>query len=205
MSRSVFFATSSVEPSERWWDAFSDGVRVSDLAAVQPGDLIWVDTAENGWAERLAQLAAPPCGCAVILLSNSPDDDEALRGLEAGARGYCHAHAVPSLLREVAEVVERGGLWVGPGLVTRLIAAIRPRLPAPRIERASLLSVREREVAQAVAAGASNKEVASRLGISERTVKAHLGSIFEKLGVRDRLHMVLLLAEEPGSVQGGRR
>lgn len=204
MRRHIFLVSPSARPSLRWQEAFPRGVCVEGLAAVQVGDLVWVDTADEGWAHMLGQLADASLQCAVILVSSAPDDDEALQGLESGARGYCHAHAVPALLREVAEVVERGGLWVGPALVARFIAALRPRLPAARADLTGPLSAREREVARAVAAGGSNKEVARQLGISERTVKAHLGSIFEKLAVRDRLHLVLLLGDESGSVQGGK-
>jgi DNA-binding NarL/FixJ family response regulator len=61
------------------------------------------------------------------------------------------------------------------------------------------LTEREREVARAVASGASNKEIARRLGITERSVKAHTGAIFEKLGVRDRLQLSLVVhGRRPG-------
>jgi DNA-binding NarL/FixJ family response regulator len=113
---------------------------------------------------------------------------------------------VPALLQEVALVVEHGGLWVGPDLLQRLVAsthAALARRPAvadaaagvtPAASAWPLLSAREAEVARAVSAGRSNKEVATMLYISERTVKAHLGAIFEKLGVRDRLQLVLRLS-----------
>jgi DNA-binding NarL/FixJ family response regulator len=82
-------------------------------------------------------------------------------------------------------------------LVARFLAATTNLLQ--RSETAgrgdiSMLSAREDQVAKAVAAGLSNKEVASRLNISERTVKAHLGAVFEKLEVRDRLQLVLFLS-----------
>jgi DNA-binding NarL/FixJ family response regulator len=64
--------------------------------------------------------------------------------------------------------------------------------PAP-VDWAAPLTERERQVAQAVAAGASNKEIARQLGITERTIKAHTGAIFEKLAVRDRLQLSLLV------------
>jgi DNA-binding NarL/FixJ family response regulator len=130
-----------------------------------------------------------------------------LNALNAGVRGYTHAYGVPALLQEVALVVEHGGLWVGPDLLQRLVgstqAALAPRTatapnPTAAITNAwSLLSAREAQVAHAVAAGRSNKEVASLLFISERTVKAHLGAVFEKLGVRDRLQLVLRLSTSP--------
>ena len=203
MSRHVFFASNSSKPSSRWREAFPDGACVDELDAVQPTDLVWIDTADKGWERTLQCIAGAPLSSAVVLVSSTPDDEEALRGLERGARGYCHAYAVPSLLREVAQVVERGGLWIGPGLLERFIAALRPRLPASPRDLGGLLSQREREVGKAVAAGRSNKEIGEQLGISERTVKAHLGSIFDKLDVRDRLQLALLLSDDHAPQHGG--
>jgi DNA-binding NarL/FixJ family response regulator len=102
----------------------------------------------------------------------------------------------------VAQVIQHGGLWLGPDLVQRLMAATRDvlaRSPNAPVQAAdvSALSDRELQVARAVADGHTNKEVADLLHISERTVKAHLGSVFEKLGVRDRLQLVLRLARQP--------
>ena len=203
MSRHLFFASNSSKPSSRWQEAFPDGACVDGVGAVQATDLVWIDTADESWERTLQHLAGAPLSCAVVLVSSAPDDEEALRGLERGARGYCHAYAVPALLREVAQVVERGGLWIGPGLLERFIAALRPRLPAAPRDLGGLLSQREREVGKAVAAGRSNKEIAAQLGISERTVKAHLGSIFEKLDVRDRLQLALLLSDDRAPQHGG--
>jgi DNA-binding NarL/FixJ family response regulator len=105
------------------------------------------------------------------------------------------------MLQDVGGVVAQGGLWLGPELVDRIVAATRElldRSPAaaetlPTVNL-SALSARELEVARAVAAGRSNREVAETLFISERTVKAHLGAVFEKLGVRDRLQLALQLS-----------
>jgi len=103
---------------------------------------------------------------------------------------------------------------VGPDLLQRLVGstsaalAARPAIAttpppataAPGANAWALLSARETQVARSVQAGRSNKEVAALMFISERTVKAHLGTIFEKLGVRDRLQLVLRLsAAGPGS------
>jgi DNA-binding NarL/FixJ family response regulator len=97
----------------------------------------------------------------------------------------------------VADVVLQGGLWIGESLMQRLLqGTARIPMPAPvgaPSDWAALLTEREREVALAVAEGASNKEVARRLSITERTVKAHAGAIFEKLGVRDRLQLSLVV------------
>lgn len=144
-------------------------------------------------------LAAP--GCAIVVLSNVPGDEEGLAVLEAGAVGYTNALAVPEVLHQVAAVVENGGLWVGPSLLQRLIAGLATRSTRVNNDHLDKLSAREREVALGVAGGASNKEIARRLGISERTVKAHLSSAFERLGVRDRLQLSLLINGSPQPAQ----
>ena len=131
-----------------------------------------------------------------MVLSDQPDETVALVSLAAGASGCCNSHAAPEVLRQVALVVGNGGLWVGQGLVQRLVGgAARALAGSPAAvasdDWAKPLSEREQEVARRVAQGASNKEIAAQLDISERTVKAHLGAIFEKLGVRDRLQLLL--------------
>ena len=91
-------------------------------------------------------------------------------------------------------MVGNGGLWVGQGLMQRLLAgAARLLPPNPSDGWADTLTEREREVAHAIARGASNKEVARELAITERTVKAHVGAILEKLGARDRLQLSLIV------------
>jgi len=100
-------------------------------------------------------------------------------------------------------VVEHGGLWVGPDLMQRLVGSTNATLTSRNVSRAAdtsmsdvwrALSSREAQVVRAVLTGRSNKEIATLMFISERTVKAHLGVVFEKLGVRDRLQLVLRLA-----------
>jgi len=199
-------------PSERWVQAFAEGRWVTWshlLALVRPGDTVWMPVSQPQWPARIAELLVQRPGCLVVVLSSVPEDAEGLRALDAGARGYCHLQAVPELLREVEQVVVHGGLWVGPSLVQRLVAATRElvqRHPGSGSGAGcdlSALSEREAQVARAVALGKSNKEVAEQLYISERTVKAHLGAIFDKLGVRDRVQLVLRLqsslpADSPG-------
>lgn len=196
-------------PPERWLQAFAQGQWsnwATLCAAVQPGDTVWVPTTYPGWEERVAELLVRHPDSVVVVLSGVLQDPEGLRALNAGARAYCHLLAVPEVMREVAQVVTHGGLWVGPSLVQRLVAATREVLQrtGPAVARSaidlSVLSEREAQVARAVAAGKSNKEVAQELFISERTVKAHLGAVFEKLGLRDRVQLVLHLSGNPAAV-----
>lgn len=198
MSQNIFLCSETVRPSTRWLDAFPEGGchEQRTLAdAARPGDVIWVEAGHGDWLENLATLVQTFSACHLVVVSMTPDSAEAVAALDRGARAYCHALAVPSVFRDVELVVRHGGLWVGPELMTRVVGAAGRAL-APHAEASQpLLSGREAEVAHEVVNGLSNKEIAAKLGITERTVKAHMGAIFEKLGVRDRLQLVLRLSE----------
>lgn len=209
-TRHCFLTGTLANVPARWYQAFPEGIvlpgpqqlpsqeRPSPASADSTGGtIVWVPAAHVDWLEWLSQLSRDAPTCHPVVLSAVPEDKEALLALQAGAKGYVHLHSAPSLFREVALVVEHGGLWPGAGLVARFLAATTNLLQRSEIvDRGdiSMLSTREDQVAKAVAAGLSNKEVALRLNISERTVKAHLGAVFEKLGVRDRLQLVLYLS-----------
>lgn len=208
MSKRHFLVTAGapgaapVMPPERWLQAFPDGQwsTWSTLqGTVRAADTVWLPVTHPEWLDCVRRLQHIQGAAPVVVLSPVPNDAEGLRALDAGARGYVHLLAVPAVLREVEHVVRHGGLWVGPELVQRLLSATRQVLDqtpaAPRtVADLSVLSEREAQVARAVAAGKSNREVADQLCISERTVKAHLGSVFDKLGVRDRLQLALRLS-----------
>ncbi|MDI1244035.1 MAG: response regulator transcription factor [Rhodoferax sp.] len=185
--------------------------RLAALATAQ--SLVWLSNTDTEWPQALRQILQAKPDARVVVVSGVPEPTEGLRALNDGARGYTHAYGVPALLQEVALVIEHGGLWVGPDLLQRLVGSTNAALAAQQaVSKAQaplaaapgtspnawgLLSAREIQVARAVSAGRSNKEVAGKMFISERTVKAHLGAIFEKLGVRDRLQLVLRLAASP--------
>ena len=212
----LFLAGAAALVPQRWREAFASGraldapallARLRAQAATQ--SMVWLSADDAQWPAALQQVLQCQPAARVVLLSGAPEPQQGLQALNAGVRGYSHAYAVPALLQEVATVVEHGGLWVGPELLLRLVGSAHNALagraaPAPVASVTptaanpwALLSAREVQVARAVSAGRSNKEVADLMFISERTVKAHLGAIFEKLGLRDRLQLVLRLAAFP--------
>lgn len=201
----VFISASEI-PSQRWYGAFSDLVLFSSkkdyLAQVHTrADFCWLDTFSLDppelvqVTEALAQERAP-----LIVLSDNPSESEAFRVLSVGARGYCHSESVPEQLIEVVQAVSAGGYWMPPALVQRFASAAlsvgspqHPDVP----EGFDRLTEREYQVAMAVGKGLNNKEIATLLGLSERSVKAHLTTTFEKLYVRDRVQLALLVSRLP--------
>lgn len=186
----------------RWREAFPAANVISQPAAVA-ADVFWLLLpAEGDPAPLLAQVKAFAPGTPLIVLSDQVNDAEGLNAFSMGASGYCNGHSLPDVLRQVALTVQNGGVWVGPSLMERLVSGVFRRAesePSPTAGPApwkQLLTERELDVVEALSTGAANKEIARRLDISERTVKAHLGAIFEKLKVRDRLQLTLLISRK---------
>ena len=183
------------EPRERWQHAFPDGCIVAAPDALESDGItsIWLElpAADSLALLQLALAHAVP----VICMAAVPDRGQALRLLQAGAQGYCHVEAAPEQLREIAMVVEHGGLWLPSDLMRSFLAMSVAMVPreAPAAVELNELTSRELMVAEQVARGASNREIAAVLSISERTVKAHLTAIFDKLGVRDRVQLALAM------------
>ena len=150
----------------------------------------------------------------VIVLTPVFIEDEEIALLKAGAKGCCRRGIDPDSLQQVLTVTANGGVWVTRSLLPRLVNELRKyvdahRKPAetPANDALAELTQREREIVRLIVEGASNKEVASSLNISERTVKGHLSNVFQKLGVGDRLKLVLLVREGriAGSPAQGRK
>ena len=132
----------------------------------------------------------------IIVLANAPNQAEALYCMSLGVVAYSHAFSPAKMLKEIETVITNGGVWMGQDLLKRLIevSANLAGNQAQQVEQhLSALSKREKQVAIEAAKGLSNKEIARILKITERTVKAHLSSTFERLGAKDRLHLALML------------
>jgi DNA-binding NarL/FixJ family response regulator len=190
---------------ERWCLAFPEARVVSTVAAAGELDRsvagsLWLDLSAVPEDSRLGSaVAAASVGWPVVAMVGVPEEAEAFSLLNAGVHGYCHVKAAPEQLREIALVVEHGGLWMPPKLMQRFLALSTRVIPAAAPDSPQLndLTSRELMVAEQVAHGASNREIAEALEITERTVKAHLSAIFEKLGVRDRVQLALRMNNIP--------
>lgn len=193
------FLTPNGETRPNWQQAFPASTCSTTVPAGQAFDLVWVLLPNEG---EITQLLAE-CRTAIgdtplIALSDAPSDEQGMAALGAGVAGYCNGHAAPAVLQQVAVTIANGGIWLGQSLLNRMIKnmaqlAARKFTPPSAADWGKNLTEREIAVAQAVATGAHNKEIAGQMNITERTVKAHLGAAFEKLGVRDRLQLTLLV------------
>ncbi len=137
------------------------------------------------------QLAGRVAGCRWIALSDRPDLDEMLDMLRLGARGYANSFLAADNLKLMLDSVAQGQIWMPPGLQQQAIELARRALDHKPALSLSKLTEREREIAEAVAEGLSNREIGGRFNITERTVKSHLSNIFRKLGVRDRMALIV--------------
>jgi two-component system, NarL family, response regulator YdfI len=131
---------------------------------------------------------------AIVILTTFNEDDLMLRGLQAGARGYLLKDTSRENLLDTIQAAAKGETLLKPEILARVLLA--KLAPAPIVQTDSILTERELEVLQAAARGERNKEIAYKLGITERTVKAHLASIYQKFNVDSRAAAVAVAAQK---------
>jgi two-component system NarL family response regulator len=153
--------------------------------------------------QQAAQIVAAAGTGRVIVMTPSFNEDEEIALLKVGVKGCCRRGIDPESLEQVLSVTYGGGVWVTRSLLPRLVTELRryAEVQRPSSEKGSgpdklsALTPREKEIVRLIVGGASNKQAASALNISERTVKGHLSNVFQKLGVSDRLRLVLYVTD----------
>jgi NarL family two-component system response regulator YdfI len=143
----------------------------------------------------IERLRAEQPGVAVVILTTFNEDELMFRGLQAGARGYLLKDTDRSTLFDTIRAAARGETLLKPEIMARVLARSGKPGTMTRSEESISLTDRELEVLQSVAHGERSKEIAVLLGISERTVKAHLASIYNKLGVDSRAAAIAIAAQ----------
>lgn len=138
----------------------------------------------------------------IFVFSDRPDHRQGLACLRRGCIGYANTHMAATRLVAAIEAVESGLVWVGSSLLQYLIQGLAAAAPEDHqaeirgASRFSELSDREAQIAALVGEGLSNQEIGERFAITERTVKAHLGSIYAKTGCKGRLSLALALQKQ---------
>ena len=184
----------------------SDGRQaVEELPALHP-DVVLMDIrmpALDG-VSATAQLRAMKDPLCVLVLTTFGEDEVLWGAIEAGAAGFVLKDSSAEDLIAAVRAVAGGGAWFDPGVAPRLLERYR-RVVAPAARDAAKLDVltdREHEVLRLMARGATNAEIAGALHVAEATVKTHVGSIFAKIGVRDR-PAAIVFAYDHGVVTPG--
>jgi len=149
----------------------------------------------------LRALLAEAPACHVVVVAEAFDESDGIRLLRLGVKGLvCYASVADQLPRAVAALA-RGGYWAPRSLISRVINVIQgPARARPAEARSAQLSRREEEVLDALVANLSNKEIAGRLHISERTVKFHVSNVLSKFRVARRAELIVqVLQHRPAS------
>ncbi|MDO9395143.1 MAG: response regulator transcription factor, partial [Herbiconiux sp.] len=135
----------------------------------------------------------------VLILTSSRDEEQLREALAAGATGYVVKDAEPAEIAAAVRAAARGGAPIDPRMTRSLFPAGAPvpaaTAAAERAADPARVRGREAEVLRLLAQGLANKQIARELGISERTVKVHVGSVFRRLGVNDRVSAALWARE----------
>lgn len=167
----------------------ADGDDALDLVLATSPEVVLMDlqmpVVDGVTATR--QIVASDSDAQVVVLTSYSDSERIVAALDAGAVGYLLKDADPGDLLQGVRAVARGESPIHPRAARQLLAARSQQPDAGAIQ----LTPREEEVLKLVRMGLANKQIARRLGISERTVKAHLTSTFQRIGVADRTQAAL--------------
>jgi DNA-binding NarL/FixJ family response regulator len=167
-----------------------DGDEVLDAVARARPDVVVMDVRMRrlDGAEATARLRERDAGPPVLILTTFDDDDTVAAALGAGAAGFVLKDAPGEEILRAVRCVAGGESWLDPRVAGRVLEAYRARRPVPSGSgrEVDLLTPRELDVLREVGTGATNREVAERLHVSEATVKTHLGNVLVKLELRDR-------------------
>ncbi len=201
--------------SERWFGGLSRNSSVffatslsdlDDLVGTIDFDLLLLHDRDLP-LEKVQALRRRAPRCRIFILSDHPDEDKGLVYLQNGVVGYGNSYMNDGNLRAAVDVIAGGSVWINQSLMQKLINRTAGEDLAPdekmrvagerqrsvRDGALAALSNREFQIAGLVAQGLANLEIAASLGITERTVKAHLTNIFSKLSIRGRLNLALMI------------
>ena len=185
-----------------------DGLQAIALARETNPDIVLLDInmPRCSGLEAISQILQSVPQTRIIMLTVSEDDDDLFAAIKNGAYGYLLKDLEPQRLFDLLEGVQRGEAPIAGAMATRILGEFRQigSKPAPPQEPPDQLSGREAEVLKLVANGATNREIAFTLSLTENTVKVHLRNILEKLHLQNRIQATAYavrqgLADDPGS------
>lgn len=205
----ILIYSNNPEQTAQWRHTLIDNYsvgRVLNLRSEYQADLVICDAKKFDEDASLLSVFANKNTRFLVLGVDWPEQKQ-IEVLMRGAAGYCEESEAPQLLKLAVDSILRGDIWIRRSLVPKVIGALIGKRQSGLAHQSSpsnldecvkmleSLSVREVEVANMISLGENNKRIAQAMQISERTVKAHLSSIFRKLNVEDRLRLAIRLKE----------
>lgn len=187
----------------------ADGLQALDVVATTPCDVVLMDVRMprlDGVAATRRMVDRHPQGPRVLVLTTFDLDEHAFAALRAGASGFLLKDAPAEDVLAAIRTVHAGDAVIAPSTTRRLLEHVAADLPTTLAEDDAIagLTDRERDVMVEVARGATNAEIGARLFLAEPTVKTHVGRVLAKLGLRDRVQIVIR-AYESGLIKRGER
>ena len=195
MTSMVIYTTPGFTASS-WSTAFSQAAvhTFPDVASspLQTGDVVLIHSGRGDWQTLLQQHSTEAL---VIVISQQLSITELQLALTLGGKGYMDAGSSSVNFIQAVNTVNSGALWIPASLLNQLNQFLSKVIPSQHSWQSfeNRLSKREYEVASLARRGLSNKTIAESLFITERTVKQHLTATFAKLGIKDRLQLIMLL------------
>lgn len=176
----------------------ANGEQAIELAKRLRPDLVVMDIRMPGLSglEATRQIKAECPGVAVLVLTAHDDDEYVFALLQAGADGYLLKTAETEELVRAIRAAYAGKSALDPAVARKVVAQLTGAQPLPKSQAEEELTARELEILKLVGEGLTNREIARKLYISDRTVQAHLGNIFSKLGVSSRTEAVMRAVRE---------
>lgn len=174
----------------------ADGLQAIALTETLQPDILLLDVKMPalGGIEALPKIYKHSPGTKVLILSGFSEDEFMVKALQLGAKGYLPKSLTPKELVRAIRATYAGEIWAERKILTEVVESLRQKMQEvnpPLSETQGVLTAREREIVEWVIQGMTNKEIAVRLGISDKTVKTHLSNIFSKLKVGRRLELAL--------------
>lgn len=183
-----------------------DGQEAVELTAKLHPDVLLLDLLmpNSPGMDAIRELATSPMPVRIIVLSSSISKEQIVKALQLGARGILQKGSVAELAKAIAAVLE-GQYWIAGKSVSNVVQVITElsaTVSASHRGKSYGLTPRELEMVRLVTQGCSNREIATRLNISEETVKRHLSNVFDKVGMSNRVELTLFALEHRLAVGG---
>ena len=192
--KQTFFYVQDPNVLKTWLEVSSDKPKIVynldeiETQAIELNTLLLLHKTPSVTSQQIAELVLK--GFNIIVFSNEPNTEDSIGLFKLGIKGFLNTYAAKPIIEQAIATVESGNVWLGQNIMQAMIQAINAP-PEKNDGWKENLTDREIQVCEAVLTGQNNKQIADQIFVTERTVKAHLHNIFQKLSVKDRLSLAI--------------